>query len=178
MLVFGDQTYTLGYLPVATAYHAVVHSGRSIYTFGGAFSVGNSLIPDVGTSNFYNISSESFDCSTGNYGKNCSYCGSGTYNAGLNMDTCQSCPPGTFANNFASSSYSQCTPCDYGFFSDKWGTTMCKHCITGNECPIGSIKSQTLPTIEAFVTVQPIQYDDQKLLASYYISISNLRLFL
>ena len=153
---------TIDYLPVTVTSHAIAHAGRSIYVFGGTLTMGNSFFDEVGTSNFYNVTNEYFDCSIGYAGDNCTICLPGTYGSILNSKACTPCPPGTYSSSYGVAYYSQCTPCAHGTFADLWGSTMCKDCDNPADCHVGSTAPVYTPPILPFAEIQPLAYDDRK----------------
>ena len=152
--------FTLDNLPVTVTSHAIAHAGKSIYVFGGTLTQGSTFLSDVGTSNFYNVTIEYFDCSLGYAGENCTICEPGTYSAELNSSSCTLCVPGTYSNTYGMGHLSQCTPCPYGTFSDINGSNMCYDCNIPADCPIGSVAPSYSPTIPSFSQRQPQPYDN------------------
>ena len=152
------KTNVLGQLAIPVSSHAAAYSGKSIYVFGGELTIGDMIIEGIGTSNFYKITSEFFDCSYGNYGTNCSFCEPGFFNSNFNSDTCSPCKKGTYSPKYGQSYYSQCIPCDYGSFSSVEGSKICLLCNPEVECSIGSTNSGIELVESSIVSIQPANY--------------------
>ena len=147
------------YLPVNVTYHAVAHTGRSIYVFGGALAIGNTFFDSVGTSNFYNITADYLDCSRGFYGDSCKMCGPGSYSSALNSENCSFCGPGTYSDSYGMGYPSQCTPCAYGSYSNLTGSRLCRDCGNPSDCPVGSTAPSHQDYIEYLTEIQPSAFD-------------------
>ena len=122
--------------------HSIVHIDDSFFIFGGisstfgfdvSRSVSNSLVRvSFDERDFYSIS-----CVGGVVDgfRNCSACPAGTY---LFNDECKKCETGTYSSSIGATIQTQCLPCKYGEFNDKYGASHCKKCPTDSECPIGT----------------------------------------
>lgn len=157
---------TLGHLPDPVASHSIVHSGKNIYIFGGLNSVSNIGIPNIGTSRFYKITDDIFDCSPGNYGNECILCEPGYYNDQFNAESCTACPAGTYNSDYGATSLSQCIPCHVNTFADVPGSYTCKECPNSEDCPIGT--SIPIPnTLENTQEIQPSSYDENRVKSAF-----------
>ena len=162
--------YNMENLPVAVTSHAIAQAGKNIYVFGGSLSMGSSYQKEVGTSNFYLVNNDYFQCSKGFYSSSCTPCPPGSYSVALDSTSCELCPAGTYGSRYGLSYLSQCTPCSYGTFADQTGSTYCKDYHTPSECPIGSTAPIHRDSIQAFTEIQPSPYDDHTSVAANYIS--------
>ena len=167
-IYYNGTIETMGALKYPVCYHSAAYAGKSIYIFGGAFTTGSSIYIDIGINDFYNLTSEDFDCSQGNYGESCNFCGPGTYAMYPNTELCSPCIAGTYSNGYGQHYLSQCIPCEYGTFSDVPGSSYCKDCAIPQDCPIGSTAPMYSQTIQAFANVQPPSYQNNNSEAMLY----------
>lgn len=151
--------FVLGELPIAVVSHEAVHAGRSIYVYGGDYTIDKVFLPKKGSTTFIKVTSDVFSCSEGFFGYDCDICPMGTYNFIMNSLKCLDCSPGTYSENYGLVSPSQCLPCPYGTYTDEYGSTYCYDCALKEECKFKSINQKYKPSIQSIVSVQPDAFD-------------------
>ena len=158
--------------------HSAIHYGKSIYVFGGGYSIKTRSIDNSATNNLFNFSlPEILNCSLGLYGQGpgCTSCPSGTYGeylsecennefcklCSITKSTCSECGKGRFSESIGSSSRYSCSLCSKGYYNNKFGSNRCRICSQSEFCPIGC--SEPLKFLEEYQYsfVQPDVYESK-----------------
>ncbi|OMJ71589.1 hypothetical protein SteCoe_30156 [Stentor coeruleus] len=140
---------------------AGVYYNKTIYVFGGGYSVETFILPYLPMPRFIKIGIEDFcyndtcivRCGIGFGGEssNCDLCPEGCFAYYSYPQFCMKCSSGYYLPNQGSSSVYQCLPCPEGTFSENPGSKHCKICPSGKYCPIGSFmpitRNQTIKPI-------------------------------
>ena len=167
--------------------HSAVHYGKSIYVFGGGYSVDGNQIDNSATNFLYNFSlPEILNCSLGLFEEDgeCKSCPIGTYGnynsrcitdnycslCSIIENTCSGCDFGKFLDKEGSTSKYTCSACPHGKFSNKLNSTKCLDCSESSYCPIGSTKPLNYNQNYKFSSVQPAVYESKKMYASLFVN--------
>ena len=178
-------TYTNFPMQYGVFGHTAVHYGKSIYVFGGGYTVQTRQVHNSATNRLFNFSlPEILNCSLGLYEEDseCKSCPEGTYgeyNSTCSIDeycyicpvtknTCFGCKSGQYSNIRGSAYKFACSLCPQGRFSDQVGSTNCRDCSQSGFCPIGSSKPIKNKDKYHFSSVQPAEFKSQKNFASLF----------
>ena len=191
MMSFDVCKNQLSYINLPSQYgvfgHSAVHYGKSIYVFGGGYSIQTRQIDNSATNFFYNFSfPDVLNCSLGLYedGSECKSCPKGTYgnyDSTCNSDeycsvcsvinnTCKGCDVGKYSDTAGSASKYSCSLCSQGQYSDEIGSIKCRDCEQSGFCPVGSSKALKFIDNYEFNSVQPSVYESHQTYSSLFIS--------
>jgi hypothetical protein len=120
---------------------------------------------------------ENFTCSDGFYGDLCEMCPPGTYNYFSNSMTCQPCLPGTSSDDYALNNYAQCLPCEYGSYTENFGSKFCFDCANTIDCKFRTILPKSREFIPSFVNSQPSPFNDKVSDSENYIKTVQISVF-
>lgn len=149
--------------------HSVNHYRNSLLVFGGARGFSGIKTFETFSNSLYQITFEPGDkislaCSKGTFGADCTPCPLGTT---FIANSCKPCPKGTYSNVIGADGIMECIPCEYGFYTDKEGSSYCRNCPAGYKCPIGSSKPCIKTVKYKENSTQPHNYHNNSTKVSY-----------
>lgn len=169
-----STAFVIGYLPKAVTSHEMVHAGKTVFIYGGEYTADKIIFKGKGSPLLLKLTMKEFSCSEGYYGPDCEMCPPGTHSYIYNSNSCDPCYPGTSSNDYGLISFTQCLPCEYGTYTDEYGSKLCYDCSVPEDCRFRTIEPRYRKEIPKIVSIQPEPYDDRSSESEEYTSITQL----